>query len=107
MNGLIITSFILWIVGFFVNGFTIYNVYLIAPTIMFALRKFGIHIKMGNIVATEIIGLIFSVLWRLLFKKFHLIRFLIGLLLRIIFICIIVYDDSVYVYVTEERKRVN
>jgi hypothetical protein len=105
LTGFIIVAFICWILGFVVNGFTFYNVMLLIPTIMFSARKFGIHCKLGNILTAEILFLFFSTCWRLLFNGFTLKLFIIGLILRIIFVCIIVYDDSVYVYVQEERKR--
>lgn len=105
LNGLIIASYILWFGGFFVNGFTLYQVMLIVPTTMFALRKFGIHIKMSNIVVTEGLLLFFSVAWRLLFHKFVLWSFIVSIIIRLIFICIDIYDDTVYVYVSEERKK--
>lgn len=106
MTGLIITCVLCWLGGFFINGFTLYQILLIVPTIMFSVRKVGIHIKMSNILVPEIMFLFFSIVWRLLFKKFILWKFLVSMVLRIIFICIIVYDDTVYVYKQEERKKI-
>lgn len=106
LTALIIVSAICWLAGFFINGFTIYNVALIVPTIMFALRKVGIHVKFGNIIACEILFLFFSVVWRLMFHKFALIKFMISILVRAVFLCIVIYDDTAYVYVSEERKKV-
>lgn len=106
MNGLIITSLICWIIGFFINGFSLYNVLIIIPTLMFSVRKVGIHVKYGHIIAVECLLLFFSIAYRLMFHKFHIIRCLLGILVRIIFIIICIYDDIVYVYVSEERKRI-
>lgn len=83
-----------------------YTFILIIPTAMFALRKVGIHIKFGNIMACEILFLFFSLVWRLMFHKFVLIKFLLSILVRIVFIGIVIYDDTVYVYVSEERKKI-
>ena len=105
LNTLIIVSAILWIGGFFINGFTVYQILLIIPTIMFAMRKFGIHIKLANILLVEFFFLFASTVWRLIFHKAILWRWLVSLLIRIIFFCIIIYDDTVYVYVTEEKKK--
>lgn len=105
LNVLIIVEIVLWIAEFFVNGFTFYNIMLIIPVLMFAGRKFGIYVKYGNIIAAELLLLFFSVMWRLLFAKFNLVRFIICVLIRAISVLIAVYDDTVYIYVNEERKR--
>lgn len=105
LNALIIVSIICWIGGIFINGFTIYNVLLIIPTAMFALRKFDIHVKMSNIVVCEVLFLFFSLMWRLLFHKFSLLKLLLTVIARLVFILIVLYDNTVYVYVSEERKK--
>jgi hypothetical protein len=104
--GFIIVSIVCWILGFFINGFTLYNVMLLIPTLMFSARKVGIHIKFGNIVAAEVLLLFFSLMWRCLFHKFHIVRFLLSILVRAVFLIICIYDDTVYVYVNEERKKI-
>lgn len=105
LNVLIIISAVVWIAGFFVNGFTLYNVLLIVPTVMFALRKFDIHIRMSGIITCEVMFLVFSFLWRLLFKKLYVLKLILTLIIRLIFIIVVIYDDTVYVYVSEERKK--
>ena len=105
LTGFIITAFVCWILGFVINGFTLYNVVLIVPTIMFSVRKIGIHVKFGNIMVVEIMFLFFSFMWRCLFHKFHIIKFLLSILVRAVFIIICIYDDTVFVYVNEERKK--
>ena len=106
LTGLIITAFICYILGFLINGFTLYSVLLIIPTMMFAVRKVGIHLKFSNIIATEILFLFFSIMWRLIFGKFAIVQLLLSILVRIVFFIIVIYDDTVYVYVSEERKKV-
>jgi hypothetical protein len=106
LTAFIIVSFICWILGFFINGFTLYSVSLIIPTLMFSARKTGIHVKFGNIVATEILLLFFSLVWRCIFGKFNLIRLLLSIVVRAVFLIICIYDDTVFVYVNEERKRI-
>lgn len=105
LTGLIIVSVICFLVGFFINGFTLYNVALLIPTIMFSVRKVGIHCKLGNILACEILFLFFSIVWRLMFHKFSLLKFILSILVRAVFILVVVYDDTAYVYVSEEKKR--
>lgn len=105
LNVLIIIVVICWIAEFFVNGFTFYNVMLVVPVLMFAGRKFDIHIKYANIITAECLLLFFSVMWRLIFGKFDLVRFIICVLIRAISCIVAIYDDTTYVYVKEERKR--
>lgn len=105
LTALIIVSFVCWILGFFINGFTLYSFITIIPTIMFAIKKLGIFPKLGNIIACEVIFLFFSISWRLLFHKFSLLKLILTLILRIIFIGIAYYDSVAYVYTTEERKK--
>ena len=106
LNTLIIISFLSYIAGFLVNGFTLYNVLLIIPTILFSIRKVGIHIKMSSIITTEVLFLVFSVLWRLMFNDFSIVGLILTVVIRIIFVCVVLYDDTVYVYVSEEKKKV-
>ena len=103
---LICVAIACYIAGFVINGFTLYSVLLILPTIMFAARKVGIHIRMSNIITCEVIFVIFSLVWRLIFHKFALARFILSIVVRLIFIAVVVYDDTAYVYVSEERKKI-
>ena len=105
LRTLIIMVFALWFGGFFVNGLTLYNVLLVVPVVMFTLRKFGIHVKLGTICLFEILFLFFSTTWRLLFTDVVWWRYWVGLALRVISVLVVVYDDFNYVYITEERKR--
>lgn len=105
LNTLLIIAFVTWIATFFSQGICIYSICLIIPTLMFMGRKVDYHAKLSSIISVEVIFLILSTAWRLLFHKFILWKFVVTLIIRIIFICIIVYDDNMYVYVTEERKR--
>lgn len=105
LNGLIITAYILWIAGFFVNGFGLYNILLVIPTTMFAVRKVGIHVKMSNIIALECVLLFFKLVFALILHKLVIWKLLVGLLLRAIFFGIVIYDDTTFVYVSEERKK--
>ncbi len=105
LMALIITNFVCWILGFVVNGFTLYSVITIVPTVMFAIKKFGIFPKMGNIIACEVIFLFFSITWRVLFHKFSIVKLLLTLLLRAIAVGVAYYDSVAYVYTTEEKKK--
>ena len=103
MTGLIITVYILWILSIISYGFSFYTIMLLIPTTMFALKKFAIYPKLFTLIAMEILFLFFSVTFKLIFNKFVLVKFLLLLLLRIIFLGICIYDEKVYVYHEEER----
>lgn len=102
---LIVIAFVCFIAGFFINGFTLYTVLCIVPTVMFALRKVGIHVRQSNILTCEVMFLIFSLVWRLLFHKFALLKFILSIIVRLVFVGIVVYDDTMFVYISEEKKN--
>lgn len=102
---MIIAQFILWIAGFFVRGhITLYQVLLIVPVAMFALRKVGIKISATNIVVTELLFLFFSTVFTILFGSIDKVPYFICLGLRVISATIAIIDDVTGVYVTVERK---
>lgn len=101
---LIIIQFILWIAGFFVRGVSLYQVLLIIPVLMFAVRKFGTKIGCQHIIAVEVLFLFFSTVMTLLFSQIIVTRYVISLLIRVVSCLIAVIDDTAYIYVTEERK---
>lgn len=107
LNSLIIVSYIIWVVCLLINKFSLYSIMLLVPTTMFSVRKYGVHISMGNIFVTEFLFLFFSIMMKLMFHNFILSKLILTLLVRAIFVIIVLYDDMTFVYVTEERKRIN
>lgn len=101
---MIIAQIILWIAGFFVKGFCLYQLVLIVPVVLFAIRKFGIKIDCSHIIVCEVLFLFFSTIFTILFSEINTARYVISLLLRVASILIAVLDDTMYIYVTEERK---
>lgn len=101
---MIIAQVVLWIAGFFVKGFSLYQVCLIVPVVLFAIRKFGIKIGCSHIIVCEVLFLFFSTIFTMLFSEIDTVRYVLSLVLRIISILIAVIDDTMYIYVTEERK---
>jgi hypothetical protein len=67
-------------------------------------RKFGVKISSVHIITMEVLFLFFSTVFTILFSELDVTRYVICLLLRIISCAIAVIDDTMYVYVTEERK---
>lgn len=102
---MIILQVVLWIAGFFVKqGVTLYQLMLIVPVVMFAIRKFGVKISSVHIVVVEILFLFFSTVFTLLFGEIDKTRYIICLLIRVISCLIAIIDDTMFIYVTEERK---
>lgn len=101
---MIILMTIIWIIGFFVKGFCFYQVMLVIPVLMFACRKFGVKISSVHIIVVEVLFLFFSTVFTILFSEINGARYVISLLLRILSCLIAVIDDTLYIYVTEERK---
>ena len=105
LNIMIIMQFILWLAGFFIRGkLTLYQILLIIPVSMFALRKVGIKISAVNIIITEILFLFFSTVFTILFSSIDKVPYIICIVVRLISIVIPIIDDTMFVYVTEERK---
>ena len=101
---MIIFQFIIWIAGFFVKGFTLYQCVLIIPVVLFAVRKFGLRVSSVHIVVIEVIFLFFSTIFTILFGHIDKIPYIVSILLRILSCTIAIIDDTLYIYVTEERK---
>ena len=106
MNLLILIGIqvVLWIIGFFVKGFCLYQLALIIPVTMFAVRKFGVKIGSLHICVAEILFLFFSTVMTVLFSSIDWTSYLWGLVLRVLSCLIAILDDTFYIYVTEERK---
>lgn len=105
LNTLIIIGVVLWIATMITNGITLYSVLIVIPTIMFAIRKLAINMKLGSFLTCEIMFFFFSCVWKLLFGGFEAVRVIITIVIRIIFILIVMYDEKCFVYIQEERKR--
>lgn len=104
LNTMIILQVILWIIGFFVKGVSLYQIMLFIPVMLFMFRKFGVKIHCSHIIVCEVLFLFFSTVFTLLFSEIQTARYIINILLRVISCLIAVLDDVMYVYVIEERK---
>lgn len=104
LTALIVISFILYVLTIIVRGIGIYAIFPLIATIMFSMRKVGVFISFNNIMLVEIIPLVLSTVFKLLFKQFSWLELILTLVLRAIFIGIVVYDSKAYVYHTEERE---
>lgn len=105
LTAFIIIGFVSWILGFIINGISLYTILVLVPVVMFSVRKVGIHVQLGTIMTCEILFLFFSTAWKVLFHDFVWSEFLLTVLVRAIFLGIVIYDSVVYVYITEERKK--
>ncbi len=102
---LIIIDVLAWIATFFIKGITLYTLLLVVPTVMFAARKYGIHCKLSSITTIEVLFLIFSTTYQLLFGGVNWVKFALVVLCRIVALSVVIYDSVMYVYVEEEKKK--
>lgn len=101
---MIIVQVILYILGFFIKGFSLYQLLLFIPVLLFSFRKFGVKIGCGTIITMEILFLFFSTVFTILFSEINVVKYVLSLILRVISVLVVILDDVLYVYVTEERK---
>lgn len=101
---LLIASLALMVLTFFVAAMKIHALLLVIPIVMFCIRRYGILVKMNNILTAEgVIDFIFIVLSAIL-SKIVIVKLLLFILVRAIFIGIVIYDSKVYTYIEEEKS---
>lgn len=106
MFGILILISVLTVIAcWFVAGFSLYSILIVIPVICFISRKVGYHIKFSSIVAFEVILLFLHFTLMFIFVEIKWLQLLFLLLIRAVFIITVLYDDTAYVYVSEERKR--
>ena len=105
MKKLLIAAAILCIASWYVLGFSFWTISFVISTVMFCARIIGYKCKSGTVIALECFGAFITIILRLLFHKLVLMECLITLLLRVIFILFVLYDNHCYVYVQEKRRR--
>lgn len=105
MNLLIIMSFIIFTITWFVQGFNFATIMSLISTILFCARKVGHFCKFKNIVVLEVTGMFLTFLFQLLLKRFNFWECLMVIVLRCAFLAIIEYDMKMYVYVSEEKRK--
>lgn len=105
MTGLLITSGIIWLLTAIVQGFNLWTIGALVSTLMFCGKKVAYFCKFQHLVAIEIICAILTICIQLLFKRFSLVKFLITIAVRLIFLGIALYDKTVYTYFTETRRK--
>lgn len=105
LSVLMAIAVVFWILTFFIKGVTLYTILLIIPTLLFCARKIGYHSKMSHIITAEVLFLFFSFAWQLLFGTLSMGKMILCILCRLVFLCVVLYDDKVYVYVNEEIEK--
>lgn len=101
---MILLQIVIWFIQWFINGTSLYHGLLLIPIFMFYVRKFGVKVGCGSVITTEILLIFFSTVFTILFSQIDTVKYIITIILRVISCLIIVLDDVLYVYVTEERK---
>ena len=99
-----ITTFIISVIAY---GFGFTTFAILTTTVMACGRKFGYKCSLKAVLAIELVFIFMSIVLKLIFHSFHIVPLLVYLIMRAIFVFTIVYDDTQYVYITEEEKVVN
>ena len=94
-----------WIAMFVHNPVNPMTWFALGMNITFLLRKFGIHIKVTKIIPAEVLFMFLYFNGSLVFKTFTITNYIIMIIIRIVFYLIVYYDDTAYVYITEEVEK--
>jgi hypothetical protein len=100
-------AIVAWLLTFIDYGFGIVSILVTITTGMFCCRKFGYFCKPTTLVVIEGIGIFLSTMLKMLFKSFVLSRFIILILLRLIFFAVVAYDVKTFIYVKEVHRKEN
>lgn len=105
MNAILIVCAICCIATWFVEGFTVLTIMATVATVLFCSRKVGHFCKYNTLIALEGVGTFLTLVIQAVFDKFVLSRFLITVVLQVIFLAVAYYDTHTYVYVKEIRRK--
>lgn len=107
MNGLLISSAVLLILTWWKSGFNILSILATISTLLFCSRKVGHFCQFKTLAGLEGTGAFLQVMMWLVFKRFHLVKFLLIVAFRLIFLAIALYDIKMFVYVKEVHRKDN
>lgn len=100
--GYMILTGIIGIAGFFVSPFVLLPIYQIVPCLMFFCRKIGIVVLFPKIRTAELVGDILITVLGLFLHKITLLKMILLILLRALFLLIVWYEDKHYIYIEED-----
>lgn len=98
---LVVITAIIEVAGFFISPFWLLPVFQLVPTIMFAARRIGVVTPMSKVRNTEITGdvIIIALAWFLHKLSWAVVGLL---LLRVLFLLVVWYDDKTFLYIEED-----
>lgn len=102
ITALCIIEILLSVIGFMINPYILLSIYGVIPTLMFCSRRLGILVSFPKIRNTEITGDVIIIILGLIFHKLTWVKFLGWLAIRVIFLLIVYYDDTHYLYIEED-----
>ena len=105
MKFLLLLSIIDVFLMFKVNPYNLITWTSIFTTGSFLLRPFGIHVKVTKIIPVEVLIAFLTFNGSLMLKTFSIKNYALMILIRCIFYAIVLYDDTQYVYITEEEEK--
>lgn len=105
MKKLLIGSGVLLILTYIVIGFNMLSIAATISTGLFCARKVGHYCKLNNLIVIEGLGAFMCLMIQLVFSNFNAIKFIIVLILRVVFIIVCYREITGYVYVKEIRRK--
>lgn len=102
---LTILAIIDWVALFLYNPSNFFTWLCLFTTMTFVLRRFGINVKAGRLLAGEMLVLFICFNGSMLMRTFSVSTYLVMVLIRFVFYGLVYYDDKCYVYITEEEEK--
>lgn len=102
--GYIIFVWVLFVISYFIEKFSIALLFQFVTTCMFCGRFAGVVFRKKPFFVLEILGLVITFGWKILRKKLVWPVFIGTLIVRAIFILIVLYHMKSYMFITKEIK---
>lgn len=76
----------------------------VGTTLSFMLRPLGVYVKLGKILPLEFLVYFLVFNFSLVIGTFSLVKYLLMIVIRLLFYAVVYYDDTQYVRVQEEEE---
>lgn len=105
--GYIIFSWVLFLVSYLLEHFSIAIIFQFVTTCMFCGRYAGVIFRKKNFFVLEILGIVITFGWKILRKRLVWYVLLGSIIVRGIFILLLLYHMKNYMFITREIKLNN
>lgn len=105
--GLLIGTIIFWVVTIFIYHNWWFVIFMTVDTILVLCRLKGILFKFKTMIKWEVLAIIIPVIFSLVFKRFKLIKTIVVIVVRGLFLLLVKYDMEEYLYPKERIKVID